>query len=180
MGLECVGTLWQKDTAACLQCWHSALLFGHWMSQIAAPSHVKLCLGNPNTGRNAKSSLPAVVSHPTFNTGLGKRGPCKSEKQVVNRTKADDQQENWFFSFGFSFGSTSGILHAAQLNFSWWWPCQNVDCMGQGRWAQSDSYTNCLGPTLIWSGGSVNMTFFVCVQRQHKYEYLQVAMPAWE
>lgn len=41
-------------------------LFRDRMSQIAEPSHVQLCLCNPNTGRNAKSSLRAVVTHPTF------------------------------------------------------------------------------------------------------------------
>lgn len=55
-----------RDTTTFHQRWHSALLFSDRMSQIAEPSHVQLCLCNPNTGRNAKSSHPAVVSHPGY------------------------------------------------------------------------------------------------------------------
>lgn len=44
------------------QCWHAAVVFRDRVSQKAESCHVQLCPCNPNTGRNAKSSFPAVVS----------------------------------------------------------------------------------------------------------------------
>lgn len=77
------------------------------MSQTAEPSHVQLCLCNPNTARNAESSLPAVESSLLLLCG-GERGTWKSKGQVV---KTDDEaNDKWGSRFCFNFGSDSGFV----------------------------------------------------------------------
>lgn len=61
MGLRCNGDIPQFLIVGVLLCF---LVIK--MSQRSELSSVLLFLCNPNTGRNAKSSLPAIVSHPNF------------------------------------------------------------------------------------------------------------------
>lgn len=99
--------------------------------------------------------LLAVVSHPSFCASTAGGGDKGGLGRVRDRLSKETKPKI--------------RPHAVWFNFSWRWLCQ--DCTGQGR---RDTFTNCSGPSLICSGGSVNMTFSVCVQRQHKCSYLQV------
>lgn len=136
---------------------------GDRVSQITEPSHVQLRQCNPNTGRNAKSSLPAVVSHPSFCAALRRN-------RGLGRTRA-----------GLSRGTrptTSSRVNAASVLASFPGPVQFLltvtlsECGRHGSGEDEHRQTplhNCSDLSLIGTGGgSVNMTFSVCVQRQHE------------
>ena len=142
-------------------CWCILAVFRGPVSQRAEPSHVQLCLCNPNTGRNAKSSLPAEVSPSCL--------CCGGALEEWGTGWGTMARVNYYASY---FGRLS--CNGIGFKSSGWWPCRNVDDTGQGRRALPRTYTNCSAPPLICTGGSVNMTFSLCVQRQHRREYLQV------
>lgn len=125
------------------------------MSQIAEPRRVQLCLCNPNTGRSAKSSLPAVVSHPSFCAVVEKRGLERLRGSLSKET-------SWRFN---SDTFLAPFCHLIQVTLS------ECEPHGSGKTSTAgDAFTNCSGLSPICSGGgSVNMTFSVCVQRQHKH-----------
>lgn len=161
-----------RDTTTFHQRWHSALLFSDRMSQIAEPSHVQLCLCNPNTGRNAKSSHPAVVSHPGYCAVVwygmvwcqGWKGPWKSKgDRVFKKSQVLRVNLAWILA------PFWGLCAKIWLNFSWRWLCQNVEQAGQGRRATAKT----LAPTAQachWSAVVVVSTWHSqCVHKPHKY-----------
>lgn len=130
---------------------------------------MQLCPCNPNTGRNAKSSLPAVVSHPSFCAVAGKTGEREGGGGGTGRQKRQGRRQ--------AGEGRSGSRFLAPF---WDSPARRViqflpdgdlvrmwTAWVRGRRAQPDTFTNCSGLSLSRSGGSVNMTFWVCVQRQH-------------
>lgn len=67
----------------------------------------KLCPCIPNTGGNAKSSLPAIVSHLTFHTVVQKRGLGMSETRSV---KGDKSGRNNPATFSAPFWELSTLI----------------------------------------------------------------------
>lgn len=150
-----------RDTSTFPQCWHSALPFRDRMSRTAEPSRVQLCLCNPNTGRNAKSSFPAQVSHHSFCAVQKKRGPGRVRDRLSEETSWRVISAKFLVLF-----RDSSACHLIQFLLTV--TLSECGLHGSGRTSTArDTFTNCSG--LSCSGGSVNMTFSVCVQRQHKY-----------
>lgn len=137
------------------------------MSRTAESSHVQLCWCNPNTWRNAKSSLPAALSHPTLCAAVEKRGLGRVERQVVQGEERSS----------YIFGPISGFL---ALGFSKRRTLSK--CKGSGKTsAGGDTLAHRLGPLpsqISSGGGSVNMTFSLCMQKQHKHKHPGFMMPA--
>lgn len=151
MGLEC-----DRHTTAFPPCWHSALPF---RDRNVTDSWVQSCQCNPNSGRNAQSSLPAVVSHPTFRAVVEEKRPWETWETGCQKTHNSA-------SCLAPFGDLSDWVSPDTGLVRMWTAWVREDEHSQTHFVSTTAQAFTAFPSLICSGGSVNMTFSICVQRR--------------